>query len=145
VIRGLLDEPATDALRTALAGYTVDAVHERIGLAGQAALGRGDLRGAARQLSGDDRLATLVRLFLLGDEADEAAARSAFTPLPLDTAFAAGLLERSVGAVRASLDIRPYAEQVPTAPGPRPEGPDWWIVSDSRSPRITSSASARRP
>lgn len=130
VTHGLLDERATDDLRAALTGYTVDAVHERIGLAGQAALTRGDLRGAGRHLAGDDRVATLVRLFLLGDEVGEPAARDAFAPLSLDRAGAAGLVDRSAGAVRALLDIRPYAEQVSTALGARPTGPDWWVVSD---------------
>ncbi|MFN2560322.1 MAG: hypothetical protein ABR571_03350 [Jatrophihabitans sp.] len=53
---GLLDDHEVDLLRQALAGYTVDSVHELVGVAGQAPLGRGDLTGLARQLSGGSRL-----------------------------------------------------------------------------------------
>ncbi|WP_375502762.1 methyltransferase [uncultured Jatrophihabitans sp.] len=126
-----------DRLRAALAGYTVDAVHDALGLAGQAAHSRADLSGVARALgqslhrgSADARLGTLVDLFLLGSEVDEAAARAAFAPLPLDRAVTAGVVEVSVGSVRATLEIRPYAETsaTPWQPAPAPE--QWWVVSD---------------
>jgi SAM-dependent methyltransferase len=116
---GLLDERATDQLRTALRGFTVDAVHERLGLVGQAALDRADLCGVARELRGDTgALATLIRLFLLGEPVDEATATAALAPLPL--AAAGELLEPSGGEVRARVDVRPYAEP----------GADWLVVSD---------------
>jgi hypothetical protein len=54
VIAAMLDDPGLDRLRTALAGYTVDAVDERLGLRGRAALDRTDLRGASRALAGGD-------------------------------------------------------------------------------------------
>ncbi len=124
---GLFDGREIDQLRAALAGYTVDSVHELIGLPGQAALQRGDLAGVARRVRGDDPLPTLVRLFLLGADVAEAAARAALAPLPLDAACAAGLVAASAGSVRALLDLRPYAELAASAP---PAGPDWWVVSD---------------
>lgn len=127
---GLFDEREVELLRSALAGYTVESVHELLGLAGQAALQRGDLDGVARHLRGDDRLPTLVRLFLLGAEVPEAAARSAVAPLPLESACAAGLLAASAGSVRARLDLRPYAEQATARPGSPSAGSDWWVVSD---------------
>jgi Methyltransferase small domain len=123
---GLLDDREVDLLREALVDYTVDGVHELVGLAGQAALGRGDLAGLARQLSGDSRLDTLGRLFLLGGVVPEAAARLALHPLPLDRAVTAGLVASSGGSVRALLDIRPYAQQGAGNGG----AADWWVVSD---------------
>jgi methylase of polypeptide subunit release factors len=83
-------------------------------------LGRGDLAGLARCVSGDGRLETLVRLFLLGIEVPEAAARRAMHPLPLEAARAAGLFCLSGGAARALLDVRPYAAG----------STDWLVVSD---------------
>jgi hypothetical protein len=123
---GLLDDHEVDLLRHALAGYTVDSVHELVGVAGQAALGRGDLTGLARQLSGGSPLDTLGRLFLLGAVVPEAAARVALHPLRLDRAIAAGLVESSGRSVRALLDIRPYAQDG----GDGAAADDWWVVSD---------------
>lgn len=123
---GLFDESDTDHLRTALAAYTVDAINTALGPGGQAALGRGDLIGAARQLLPDEPVATLIRLFILGREVPEPAARAALHPLPLESACAAGVVAVSAGSVRALLDIRPYAQVG------RPESPGkpWWVVSD---------------
>jgi len=120
---GLLDDDATGRLRAALGGYTVDAVADRLGLAGEAALQRADLAGVARQVRGDDPLATLLRLFVLGAAVDERAAAAALAPLRLDEAVAAGLVEQAGSQVRAGLDVRPYAE-TGGAGGP------WWVVSD---------------
>jgi hypothetical protein len=123
---GLLDDRGVALLRQALAGYTVGAVHDLIGLAGQAALDRGDLAGLARRLTGDSPLDTLGRLFLLGAAVPAADALAAFQPLPLDRAYAAGLLESAGGSVRAVLEIRPYAQR---GAGGRADA-DWWVVSD---------------
>lgn len=134
----LLDPPDLDRLRTAITGFTADSVRELIGLAGWSALERGDLAGVARNvrvartLRDEDGLATLVWLFLLGLEVDEARARRALAPLTLEAASAAGLVERSAGAVRARMDLRPYSESAPPAlPGQTAApGADWWVVSD---------------
>ncbi len=118
------------ALRSAVAEYTVDAVHDLLGLTGQTAHDRGDLAGVARAVRAATppaagvatrRLATLVRLFLLGHEVDEAAARAALAPLPLSAACAGRLVSTSAGSVRAAVDLRPIgAEGSPPA----------WVVSD---------------
>lgn len=124
----LLPERELAQLREALGAYTVDGVHELIGLDGQAALARGDLSGVARCLRSvdDHELATLARLFLLGTEVREPEARAALRPLPLETAEAYGLLDCSAGGARARVDVRPYAEFSSTSP---PDIP-WWVVSD---------------
>jgi hypothetical protein len=120
VIAALFDERDTALLRRAFAGYTVDSVNETLGLPGQAVLGRGDLTGVARALTGHGPLQTLIRLFVLGAEVTEADARAAIEPLPLEHACAAGVLAVSAGAATALLDIRPHAA----------ENADWWLVSD---------------
>lgn len=120
----VLDPPALSAFRQALDEFTVDGVHELIGLIGQAAHERGDLPGVGRALARShrdgDRLTTLVRLFLLGQAVDEREARAALHPLPIDSATP--LVERSAGAVRARLEVRPYRD----ADSPDP----WWVLSD---------------
>src|SRR5690242_3970239 len=107
LIRPILDEAGLELLRLALADYGVDAVQERLGPVGQAALSRGDLDGARRACRDVDRVATLTRLFALGCEIAEAAAVEALRPLPLERAVQAQLVERSACAVRAALDLRP--------------------------------------
>jgi methylase of polypeptide subunit release factors len=122
-----------DRLRQALAGYRVESVHDLLGPAGQSAHARGDLAGVGRHVRrSDDRpLATLIDLFLLGTDVPEADARAALSPLPLETAHGAGLLEVSAGVVRARLDVRPYAEALPARPGsPSAAAETWWVVSD---------------
>lgn len=108
-----------DRLRRALGPFTPDAVQELLGPVGQSAHQRGDLLGVEREL-GDDELSTLVRLFLLGLPVPPAAARRALAPL--DPSEAATLLDVSPDAVRARLEVRPYA----AAHGDR----SWWVVSD---------------
>jgi methylase of polypeptide subunit release factors len=127
VTTALFDDRGIDRLRLALGEYTVDSVHEIIGLVGQAAQSRGDLAGLARQVTGQSRLETLIRLFLVGSEVPEAAARAALHPLPLEQAERAGLLAASSGAVRARLDVRPYAQDA-IGPSRSPDG--WWVISD---------------
>lgn len=126
MIRGLLDEKDTDLLRQAIADYTVGSVAQVLGPRGEAALQRGDLCGATREVSGDGQVQTLIRLFLLGEDVPEAAARAAFGSLPLESATAAGLIAASAGSVKALLDLRPYTQ----AGNDESPGADWWVVSD---------------
>lgn len=111
-------------LRDALEEFTADSVAELLGPVGRAAHSRGDLAGVARAVRphGDDPLATLVRLFLLGADVDAAACATALRPLPLVSAEAAGLVQRDGDVVRPLLEIRPYQEAESDDP--------WWVVSD---------------
>lgn len=119
----LLGPADLDRLRIALGHYTVGAVHEMLGPTGRAAHSQNDLSFVRRHVRADpSRLATLVRLFLLGDEVDEAAARTALAPLDLGVAAAAGIVELSVDRARARLDVRPYAQDGSSEA--------WWVVSD---------------
>lgn len=113
-----------DRVRTALiaADYTVDAVLDRIGAAGQRALGRNSTVAADRSLAGDsDPLAALIRLWLLQQPVARSAVDRALPGLvgPLTDA---GLLAADAGLVGAAVDVRPYASDDDGATG--------WVVSD---------------
>lgn len=114
-----LGRAALALLREAVDGYTVDAVSELLGSVGGAAHQRGDLAGVARSLPDRGPLATLVRLFLLGEPVPEGEARAALRPL--DVGAADELVEVAGDHARARLELRPYATDT--------SGP-WWVVSD---------------
>jgi methylase of polypeptide subunit release factors len=115
----IADAVALGHLGEALRPFTPDAVQHRLGPVGQAAHQRGDLLGVERVL-GDDPVSTLTRLFLLGLPVPVAQARAALAPLALDSVPA--LLRRDGDAIRARLEVRPYAAA---------HGRDsWWVVSD---------------
>lgn len=120
-MRPILTAEALGPVREMFARYyTVDAVHEELGLIGSAALDRGDLAGVARLLRGrEGGVASLIRLFLLGESLERE--RAAVVLPGLDIAAADGLLEVIGDQLRSRLDVRPYAEV---------DGPDWWVVSD---------------
>lgn len=108
------------AAQLTAAGYTVDAVLERIGDLGQAGLGRNSTVPASRALGGaTDPQAALVRLFLLGQRVPVAQLRDVFDAGAL---AAEGFLLPDGDSVRAGVDIRPY--------GSPDDGATGWVVSD---------------
>ncbi|MEZ0053057.1 hypothetical protein ABIA30_004084 [Mycobacterium sp. MAA66] len=115
-----LDDALLDALEADLrsAGYTTDGVAELLGPDANAALGRGVWWPALRA-TGEDRLSTLIRLFLLGTDEPAPRAAAAFPSLSLEELSAAGVLE-VLDTVRAILDVRPHSD------GER----DFYVVSD---------------
>ncbi|KRV47583.1 transferase [Wenjunlia vitaminophila] len=125
--------PATCAvLRTALrrADFTPDGCRDLLGATAYAALARNEVVPALRVTHGGSPLETLLRLFLLGADVPREQAEAA---LPVEQCLAGGWVEPAgdgadQDAVRATVDIRPYAGE----PAPRPGGAaaDWWIVSD---------------
>lgn len=124
------DPGAYGALRSALAGWTVDSVAEVLGERAMRALDREQVVPArqAAQAAGDEPIAVLSRLFMLGDEVSRSAAIRALGDDVFDAAVAAGLVETAgQGAnngVRAQVDLRPYSAV--TANGQV----DWWIAAD---------------
>lgn len=101
------------------AGFTVDGVAGALGADAGAALDRGEPEPAARAVGDTGPLATLVRLFLLGEARPAPDVAAALHPVGLDDAVRAGLL-RADGAVTAALDVRPHAD----------EHGSWWVLSD---------------
>lgn len=104
-----------------VADYTVDAVLERIGEAGQRALGRNSTVAAVRHLgAAGDPLATLVRLFVLQQPVPRTRLDAALPGLG-DPLAAHGILVLDGAAARAAVDVRPYASD---------DDASGWIVSD---------------
>lgn len=119
------DPDRTARLRDALlrARFTADGCLELLGTTAYAALARGETVPASRATRGGGSLGTLIRVFLLQGSAS---ARELAAALPLRDALEDGWLTEDDGvgddgAVRATVDVRPYAGDA---------GEDWWIVSD---------------
>jgi hypothetical protein len=108
-------------LRTALAAaeYTVDAVDDLLGELPRAALRRNETTPALRRTTDRSPLATLVRLFVLQAPVSRPHADRALPGL-VDVLAGGGMLLASGGEVRATLDCRPYADDMH----------GWWVVSD---------------
>jgi Methyltransferase small domain len=117
----LLTPDLVARLRSALldAGFTYDGVAEALGPVAHAALSRNETTPGVRATAGGTPVETLTRLWplqaVVGLDAAEAALPGLVDPL-----CNVGLLERSVGSVRARVDVRPYAD----------DDHGWWVVSD---------------
>ena len=109
--------PLREALRTA--GFTYQNVAELLGPTAHAALSRNETTPGVRATGGGSPLETLTRLWPLQASVDAELAEAALPGL-VDALCVAGILERSVGSVRARVDVRPYAS----------DERDWWVVSD---------------
>ncbi|MEL4503640.1 methyltransferase [Luteococcus sp. H138] len=122
----MLTPSQVDQLRDRLeaASYTIDAVIDRIGEAGQEGLGRNSTIPALDVLGeATDPQAALIKLWPLQQPVPLAAVRAALVEGDLlDTLVAAGILAVDGDVVRALVDIRPY--------GSVDDGASGWIVSD---------------
>lgn len=106
-------------LREALsdASYTVDTVRGVLGSRASAALDRNETTPGRMAVRDESPVATLTRLWALQDTVSRAEADAA---LPVDPLVAGGFLEADDDAVRALVDVRPYAD----------DAGDWWVVAD---------------
>jgi len=116
-------ESLTDAqladLRGALADFTVDAVHARLGDEAWRALARNETVPARRATADSTPLSTLIRLFQLQLPVSATEANDALPGL-CDPLLRAGLLTRHADRISAAADIRPYGD----------EEHDWWVICD---------------
>ncbi|WP_084038732.1 50S ribosomal protein L11 methyltransferase [Demequina sp. NBRC 110053] len=125
-----LDAPTAAALRADLAGWTVDAVSERLGERATRALGREQVMPAvvAARDAGSDRIAVLSRLLMLGDPVSRAQVDAALPRVGAAGLERAGLVRTqgndSADAVAAVADMRPYAATTEAGQV------DWWVASD---------------
>ncbi|GAA3855224.1 DUF7059 domain-containing protein [Streptomyces sedi] len=108
------------------ASFTPDGVLDLLGAPAYAALARGETVPAERATRGDDGpLATLTRLFLLGQAPPTALVAAALPAFTAEQALADGWLTavdaEGTARRRATVDLRPYAGD---------GGENWWIVSD---------------
>jgi methylase of polypeptide subunit release factors len=122
-------------LRVALASasFTYSGVASALGPTAHAALSRNETLPGLRETRGGSPVETLTRLWLLQATVP---ARDVERALPglLDPLCTAGMLERTVGEVRARVDVRPYAT----------EDLDLWITSDL-TPGLDGGPSAVSP
>lgn len=114
-------------LREALqhARYDAEGVLDTLGEQAHAALGREEPEPAYQASHDAGPLGTLIRLFLLHHAEPVEDVRAALSPLTMDDALSAGLLQPEGDHIAAGLDIRPHADD---------EG-SWWVVSDIDSHR----------
>ena len=117
----LLSSSLVGRLREALAAaeFSYDSVAELLGPVAHGALSRNETTPGLRATGDGGPLSTLTRLWPLQAAVGLDAAETALPGL-VDALCVAGLLERSVGEVRARMDVRPYADDTH----------DWWVVSD---------------
>ena len=101
------------------AGFSYDGVAAALGTTAHAALSRNETTPGLRATTGGSPVETLTRLWLLQAPVPAARVDEALPGL-LDPLCTAGLLERSVGEVRARVDVRPYAA----------DDLDLWVASD---------------
>lgn len=114
--------PLVDALRADLvaAGYTAAGVRDLLGPLAAAALGREQTLPAQRVTGATTApVATLVRLFTLGDPVDAGEVTLALPTLGLPGAIELGLVRGEGDAVVAQCDLRPLGD----------DG-RWWVASD---------------
>lgn len=141
----MLEPDQADRLRARLlaADYTIDAVLDRIGAAGQAGLQRNSTIAAEVALAGaDDPQATLIRLWLLQGEVTLAAATRA---LDVEALVASGVLDPDADRVRAAIDIRPYGlTDDDNQTGADNHSDNAWIVSDL-APGMNTLTAPTRP
>ncbi|GAB3073023.1 PqqD family peptide modification chaperone [Pedococcus soli] len=117
------DPALVAALRTdlAAAAYTVEGVSDLLGPLAGAALAREQVLPAQRVTAdAGTPLATLVRLFGLGDAVDTDDVAAALPTLGLQGAQSLGLVRDQGPGVVATCDLRPYGD----------EDHAWWVASD---------------
>jgi len=136
--RPVVDAALAARLRAAFtaADFTSDGCLDLLGAGAYAALARSETVPALRATGGGSARETLLRLFLLQRPVPRAAAESA--GLPVEDCLAhgwltsdddrgdAGAAQGGAGTVRATVDIRPYANDIAGSD----DAGDAWIVSD---------------
>ena len=148
-----LDEPAdVRRAREAFdgAGYTLEAVTQRLGPNVFAHLSAGEVAPLVYATSGGDPLDVLARLFLIGEPVPITAAREALTPLPPERWAAGGLLTIDGDLVAGRVVIRPLGDPancLVVHDRPHPFGP---VAADhvlgvSASTAALAGATIRRP
>jgi hypothetical protein len=92
------------------AGYTLDALTERLGPHVFAHLSAGETAPLVRATRAGDRLDVLARLFLVGEPVPAGDARAALAPLALEEWVAGGLVDVDGDEAVGTLAIRPIGE-----------------------------------
>jgi Methyltransferase small domain len=130
------------------AGYTLEAVTERLGPHVFAHLSAGELAPLVRATRAGDRLDVLARLFLLGEPVSLSDAEAALAPLPVTAWAAGGLVTLDGDEVTGVLAIRPLDGDRLVAhdrPGPSGAVATDHVLGVSSSTMALAGATIRRP
>jgi hypothetical protein len=132
------------------AGYTLDALTERLGPHAFAHLSAGETAPLVRATRAGDRLDVLARLFLVGEPVRADDARAALAPLPLEEWVAGGLVDDDGNEALGRLAIRPFGEhgdRLVAHDRPSPSGslPADHVLGISASTMALAGATIRRP
>ncbi len=132
------------------AGYTLDALTERLGPHVFAHLSAGETAPLVRATRAGDRLDVLARLFLVGEPVRADDARVALAPLPLEDWVAGGLVDVDGDDAVGTLAIRPIGEagdRLVAHDRPSPSGslPADHVLGISASTMALAGATIRRP
>ncbi len=132
----------------ASADYTDRGVTQVLGVDSLNRLGERKFPVLMRRTAGGTPLETLIRLFILGQMVDEAAATRAFAPMPLEDWAKIGLVALSDSEVRPSVQLRCYQGMVIAYDfvrrGPGGVEPDY-VMGVSPSSLVLASMTVRRP
>ena len=104
------------------AGFTLEALTDRLGPHAFAHLSGGELAPLERATRAGDALDTLLRLFVIGLPVSTAAARAALAPVSVDAVATGGVASVDGDDVASRIALRPLG------------GPERWIVAHDLSP-----------
>ena len=111
-VRGVLDD----------AGFTLDALTERLGPQVFAHLSGGELAPLHRATRAADALDTLLRLFVIGVPVSLASARKALAPVPVEMFVTGGVVSVNGDEAESLIGLRPLG------------GPEHWVVAHDFAP-----------
>jgi predicted RNA methylase len=132
----------------AAADYSDKGITQRLGVDTLNRLGERKLPVLLRRTSGQTALETLIRLFILGESVEVAAATKAFAPMALDDWMNMGLVSRSGTLVRAAVQLRCFQGMVIAfdfirrGPGGLPKD---YVMGVSPSSLVLATMTPRRP
>jgi hypothetical protein len=155
-VAALLDPDEIARLREALltTQYSSTGIADRLGPAATAGVRGNDLRAALLATADgapDDRLGTLIRLYVCGQTEPEPHVAAAFSPLPMASARRAGLVEQHGRGLRAGVDLEPYGENrwvladVPASMRPGDPLPAEHVLGVGGASATLAAATVRRP
>jgi len=112
------------------AGFTLDALLERLGSHAFEHLAGCELAPLVRATHGGDRLDTLLRLFVIGVPVSLSAARTALAPLPPEDWVTGGVVSVAGDEIEGRIGLRPLG------------GPENWLVAHDSAPTSGRSVAA---
>ncbi len=127
------------------AGFSVEGIQRSVGTSGERLAIGSDRPVYLRRLTGDDALATLIRLFILDSDVEEDRVDTALGGSALDALGALRLVEREGGVVRATARLVPHEDLVIASDRPDREGRRDHVPGMQRPSALLSHLTVRSP